>query len=107
MANIDTTVMMAAPGSEAGKAQSAASRSRFRPMLLLPGVTLCAAVTALAAALQAAQSGPAPTLIRIETRAGHGAGKPTAKVIEEAADRWAFLVEVLGMEFPKVQLSQE
>jgi len=51
-----------------------------------------------AAALQAAQSGPAPTLIRIETRAGHGGGKPTAKVIEEAADRWAFLVKVLGME---------
>ncbi len=51
-----------------------------------------------AAALQSAQSGPAPTLIRIETRAGHGAGKPTAKVIEEAADRWAFLVEVLEME---------
>ncbi len=50
-----------------------------------------------AAALQAAQSGPAPALIRIETRAGHGAGKPTAKIIEEAADRWAFLVEVLGM----------
>jgi prolyl oligopeptidase len=50
-----------------------------------------------AAALQAAQGGPAPTLIRIETRAGHGAGKPTAKVIEEAADRWAFLVEVLGI----------
>ena len=50
-----------------------------------------------AAALQAAQSGPAPVLIRIETRAGHGAGKPTAKVIEEAADRWAFLTEVLGM----------
>jgi len=51
-----------------------------------------------AAALQAAQGGDAPTLIRIETRAGHGAGKPTAKVIEEAADRWAFLVKVLGME---------
>ena len=50
-----------------------------------------------AAALQAAQSGPAPALVRIETRAGHGAGKPTAKIIEEAADRWAFLVEVLGM----------
>jgi prolyl oligopeptidase len=50
-----------------------------------------------AAALQAAQAGPAPTLIRIETRAGHGAGKPTTKVIEEAADRWAFLVQVLGM----------
>jgi prolyl oligopeptidase len=50
------------------------------------------------AALQAAQTGDAPTLIRIETKAGHGAGKPTAKVIEEAADRWAFLVRVLGME---------
>jgi prolyl oligopeptidase len=54
-----------------------------------------------AAALQAAQSGDAPTLIRIETRAGHGAGKPTAKVIEEAADRWAFLVKVLGMDLPE------
>jgi prolyl oligopeptidase len=51
-----------------------------------------------AAALQAAQAGPAPTLIRIETRAGHGMGKPTSKFIEEAADRWAFLVENLGME---------
>ena len=56
-----------------------------------------------AAALQSAQSGPAPTLIRIETRAGHGAGKPTAKVIEEAADRWAFLVDVLKMDFPDMQ----
>ena len=51
-----------------------------------------------AAALQAAQSGPAPVLIRIETKAGHGAGKPTAKIIEEAADRWSFLVRELGME---------
>ncbi len=51
-----------------------------------------------AAALQAAQGGPAPALIRIETRAGHGAGKPTAKVIEETADCWAFLVEVLGLD---------
>jgi prolyl oligopeptidase len=50
-----------------------------------------------AAALQAAQSGPAPTLIRIETKAGHGAGKPTAKQIEEAADKWGFLVRNLGM----------
>ena len=50
-----------------------------------------------AAALQAAQAGDAPTLIRIETRAGHGAGKPTAKIIEEQADRWAFLVKALGM----------
>ena len=50
-----------------------------------------------AATLQAAQAGPAPVLIRIETKAGHGAGKPTAKLIEEAADRWAFLVHELGM----------
>lgn len=49
-----------------------------------------------AAALQAAQAGNAPILIRIETKAGHGAGKPTAKLIEEAADRWAFLVKTLG-----------
>lgn len=51
-----------------------------------------------AAALQAAQAGPAPVLIRIETKAGHGAGKPTAKIIEEQTDRWAFLVRVLGMQ---------
>ena len=44
-----------------------------------------------AAALQAAHKGPQPVLIRIETKAGHGAGKPTSKQIEEAADRWAFL----------------
>jgi prolyl oligopeptidase len=50
-----------------------------------------------AAALQADQAGNAPILIRIETRAGHGAGKPTQKRIEEAADRWAFLVRELGM----------
>lgn len=50
-----------------------------------------------AAALQAAHAGEKPTLIRIETRAGHGAGKPTSKMIEEAADKWAFLVKSLGM----------
>ncbi|MEN9279158.1 MAG: prolyl oligopeptidase family serine peptidase, partial [Thermostichus sp. DG_1_5_bins_95] len=50
-----------------------------------------------AAALQAAQQGSQPVLIRIETKAGHGAGKPTTKLIEEAADRWAFLVQVLGI----------
>ena len=50
-----------------------------------------------AAALQAAQAGPAPVLIRIETRGGHGAGKPTQMQIEEAADRWAFLAKNLGM----------
>ncbi|MHC5543154.1 prolyl oligopeptidase family serine peptidase, partial [Singulisphaera rosea] len=50
-----------------------------------------------AAALQSAQSCDNPVLIRIETKAGHGAGKPTAKIIEEAADRWAFLVKVLDV----------
>lgn len=50
-----------------------------------------------AAALQAAHAGDAPVLIRIETKAGHGAGKPTTKLIEEASDRWAFLVETLGI----------
>ncbi len=50
-----------------------------------------------AARLQACQAGSAPTLIRIETRAGHGAGKPTAKIIEEVADQYAFLMQVLGM----------
>jgi prolyl oligopeptidase len=53
-----------------------------------------------AAALQYAQAGDAPVLIRIETRAGHGAGKPTAKMIEEVADQWAFLVKNLKMELP-------
>jgi len=48
-----------------------------------------------AAALQANHKGPNPVLIRIETKAGHGAGKPTAKVIEETADQWAFLVKSL------------
>jgi len=50
-----------------------------------------------AAALQAAQAGTAPILIRITTRAGHGAGKPTLMRIEETADDWAFLVKTLGM----------
>ena len=49
------------------------------------------------ATLQAAQGGDAPILIRIETRAGHGAGKPTSKIIEETAQRWAFLVRALRM----------
>jgi prolyl oligopeptidase len=53
-----------------------------------------------AAALQAAQAGPAPILIRIETRAGHGAGKPTEKVIEERADMYGFLARELGMTLP-------
>ena len=53
-----------------------------------------------AAALQAAQAGPEPVLIRIQTDAGHGAGIPTAKVIAEYADMWAFLVRHLGASLP-------
>ncbi|QDT34461.1 prolyl oligopeptidase family serine peptidase [Thalassoglobus polymorphus] len=51
-----------------------------------------------AAAIQHAQSCDNPILIRIETKAGHGAGKPTSKIIEELADHWAFLVQTLGVE---------
>ena len=54
-----------------------------------------------AAAIQDAQAGPAPVLIRIETRAGHGGGKPTSKQIEETTDAWAFLVKSLGMKVPR------
>lgn len=50
-----------------------------------------------AAALQAAQQGDAPILIRIQTKSGHGAGKPTAILIAERADIWAFLVKALAM----------
>lgn len=49
------------------------------------------------AAIQAAHTGEKPILIRIETKAGHGAGKPTAKIIEELADEWAFLVRTLDI----------
>ncbi|GIV02256.1 MAG: prolyl endopeptidase [Fimbriimonadales bacterium] len=49
------------------------------------------------ARLQEVQQGDAPVLIRIETRAGHGAGKPISKVIEETTDEWAFLVKNLKM----------
>jgi len=51
-----------------------------------------------AAALQAAQAGGAPVLIRIDVKAGHGAGKPTTKLIDEWTDSWAFLVHELGMQ---------
>lgn len=54
-----------------------------------------------AATLQAAQSGDAPILIRIETRAGHGAGKPMSMVIDEISDTYAFLVKTLGIRLTK------
>ncbi len=54
-----------------------------------------------AARLQEMQQGSTPVMIRIETRAGHGAGKPTEKIIEELADEWAFLKQHLGLELPE------
>lgn len=54
-----------------------------------------------AAAIQAAQKGPNPVLIRIQEKAGHGAGKPTAMRIAEIADQFAFLVRSLNMTLPK------
>ncbi|MDZ4392066.1 prolyl oligopeptidase family serine peptidase [Cypionkella sp.] len=50
------------------------------------------------AALQAANIGPMPHLARIETRAGHGAGKPTDKIIAETADMWAFAAHWTGLD---------
>jgi prolyl oligopeptidase len=50
------------------------------------------------AAAQAAQAGEAPVLIRIETKAGHGAGKPTSKIIEEVTDLWAFTLHEMGVD---------
>jgi prolyl oligopeptidase len=56
-----------------------------------------------AAALQAAAGGERPRLIRIETRAGHGAGKPTDKVVEEGADVLAFLAYWTGLTPPEAK----
>ena len=50
-----------------------------------------------AARLQEYQQGAAPVLIRIETKAGHGAGKSTAQVINEQADKWAFMFQNMGI----------
>ena len=47
--------------------------------------------------LQQAQQGDAPVLIRVETNAGHGAGKPTSMIIDEQADKWAFFFKNIGV----------
>ena len=51
----------------------------------------------MAARLQAATSGDAPILLRLETKAGHGAGKPRGKLVEELTDVWSFLFWQLGI----------
>ena len=50
-----------------------------------------------AATLQAANTGDQPKLIRIDSKAGHGSGKPISKIIDEAADYYAFMMKNLGM----------
>ena len=54
----------------------------------------------LAARLQAATSSQAPILLRIEGKAGHGAGKPMAKIIAQYTDEFSFLFEQLGVQTP-------
>ena len=56
-----------------------------------------------AAAMQHAQAGDAPILIRIESKAGHGAGKPTSKRIDEAADMYAFLFQNIGVPYREIE----
>ena len=56
-----------------------------------------------AARLQEYHKGTAPVLIRIETNAGHGAGKPTSKIIEEQADKWAFMFQNMGVGYHVVK----
>ena len=53
-----------------------------------------------AAALQAAQTGPEPKIIRIDTKAGHGGGKPISKVLEEQADIYSFILYNMGLSYP-------
>ena len=54
-----------------------------------------------AATLQASQTGPEPKIIRIDTKAGHGGGKPIAKVLEEQADIYSFILYNMGLTYPK------
>ncbi len=75
--------------------------TRYPPTLLSTGDHDDRVVPAhsykFAAALQAAQAGDAPILLRTETRAGHGGGKPIALQVDDAADHWAFLARVFGL----------
>jgi prolyl oligopeptidase len=57
----------------------------------------------MAARLQASTSSERPILLRLESRAGHGAGKPLSKVLEEMTDTWTFVFSELGVEFPEIE----
>lgn len=61
-----------------------------------------------AAALQHAQAGDAPILLRVESKAGHGAGTPVSKQLEETADLWGFLAKHLELDVkPRTQVPVE
>jgi prolyl oligopeptidase len=51
----------------------------------------------MAARLQSATSSSQPILLRLETKAGHGAGKPRGKILDELTDSWSFVFWQLGM----------
>jgi prolyl oligopeptidase len=68
---------------------TAASDSRVDPMH----------ARKMAARLQAANTGPNPILLQVESRAGHGAGKPLAKIVAELVDEWSFLFAELGISY--------
>jgi prolyl oligopeptidase len=53
----------------------------------------------MTARLQAATASPHPILLRLESRAGHGAGKPLSKVLDELTDTWSFISSELGVEY--------
>lgn len=78
--------------------------TQYPPMLVTTADTDDRVVPAhsykFAAALQAAQGGPAPILLRVETSAGHGAGNALSKTLEETADLWAFLTWALAFDLP-------
>ena len=52
-----------------------------------------------AARLQECHSGDDPVIIRIDVNAGHGAGKPTSMVLDEIADKWAFMFDNMGLDY--------
>jgi prolyl oligopeptidase len=74
---------------------------RYPPTLITTGDTDDRVVPShalkFAAALQAADVGPHPILLRVDSKAGHGLGKPTAKLLEEQADIYAFLCHTLSI----------
>ena len=81
--------------------QNVKAGTRYPPTMIMAGANDSRVdplhARKMAALLQRDASGPGPVLLRVESKAGHGQGKPTAKRIEEAADRYAFIIKHLGM----------